>query len=72
MPTEAAITAGTASSGTAAAVGTAVKAFVLAHPATLSVTGGILLGVGAYYAINNWWGKRKGRETTAKATPAAS
>ncbi len=71
MATEATI-AGAGSSGTAAGVGTAVKAFALAHLATLSLTGGVLLGAGAYYAVNKWWRKRKDGETTAEPAPGAT
>ncbi len=35
-------------------VGTGLKAFVLLHPVSLATTGGILLGLGAYYAMGRW------------------
>ena len=41
-----------ASSGSLAAVGTAAKALVLAHPVGLSLVAGAALGAGAYWGIN--------------------
>lgn len=49
----------TAPQGSLAAVGTATKAFVMAHPIALSVVGGAALGVGAYYMLGKMMGKRK-------------
>jgi membrane protein DedA with SNARE-associated domain len=57
------------SNGSLAAVGTAVKAFVLTHPMTIAATGGAILGIGAYYTLGKLF-KKKG--TTAHVLPAAA
>lgn len=44
-------------------VGTASKAFVLAHPMGMAAAGGVLLGVGAYYAIGKMFGKKEKAES---------
>ncbi len=57
METEIATTAG--SNGSLAAVGSATKAFVLAHPIGMAVAGGALLGLGTYYVLGKMFGKKK-------------
>ncbi len=51
-------TVGTGAKGSLVSVGTATKALALAHPLTMAVTGGALLGISAYYAINNYRKRR--------------
>lgn len=36
------------------AVGTGLRAFALTHPVGLAVTGGVIVGAGAYYAANKY------------------
>jgi|GEM_PF-5614330 len=43
------------SAGAIAGVGTAARAFTLGHPIGLAITGGIIVGIGAYYAANKYW-----------------
>ena len=57
MATEVATTAG--ANGSLASVGTAAKALVLAHPITMAVAGGALLGAGAYYAAGKVFKKKE-------------
>lgn len=64
----------TGSSGTLAAigsslanVGTATKAFVLAHPMGMAAVGGALLGIGAYYALGKAFKKTEAPVQTAPA-----
>jgi hypothetical protein len=61
--TAAATTGNTLSSigSSLANIGTASKAFVLAHPMGMAAAGGVLLGLGTYYAL----GKMFGKKTTA-------
>ncbi|WP_295887826.1 hypothetical protein [uncultured Thiohalocapsa sp.] len=66
MPTQA---VATTSPGSLAAVGAAAKAFALAHPVSLSLAGGALLGAGAYWGIGKLLSKK---ETDVDAEPAAS
>lgn len=40
---------------TVASAGTAVRAFTLANPVALAVTGGVILGAVAYFAVNKYW-----------------
>lgn len=63
MSTQAALAAG---SGTK----TGLTSFIAAHSVALSLTGGALLGVGAYY----WFSKRKQKkaEEAEEAAPAAA
>lgn len=49
-----------------AAAGTGAKAFVLANPLTMAALGGVLVGVGGYYAYNRWRNK-SGKEAQAGA-----
>jgi pantothenate kinase len=71
--TTAATTAPAAMNGSLAAVGTAAKAFVLAHPVSLSIAGGVLLGAGAYWGIQRLIAKPKAEEQpTDTASPAAA
>lgn len=46
-------------------VGTASKAFVLAHPMGMAAVGGAVLGIGAYYAVGKIFKKKE-------AVPAAA
>ncbi len=71
--TTAATAAPVASNGSLAAVGTAAKAFVLAHPVSLSIAGGVLLGAGAYWGIQRLMSKKDATEQPAgTAAPAAA
>lgn len=71
MATEVATTAGTAgANGSLASVGTAAKALVLAHPITMAVAGGAILGAGAYYAIGKAF-KKKAALAAGQAPAAA-
>lgn len=36
------------------AVGTGLRGFALAHPVGMAVTGGVIVGAGAYYAANKY------------------
>jgi hypothetical protein len=76
MPTEvssAVATAASAPAGTPglgsslAGLGTAVKVFVLAHPVSLAVVGGALLGAGLYHVVT----RRGATHAAADAAPAA-
>jgi len=53
-----------------ASMGTATKAFVLAHPVGVAIVGGVLIGAGAYYVVKKFQGKDK--EQAASGTPAAA
>ncbi|WMP19405.1 hypothetical protein [Thiothrix lacustris] len=57
------------SNGSLAAVGGAVKAFVLTHPMTMAAAGGAILGIGTYYALGKLFKKK---DTSAHAMPAAA
>lgn len=64
METEVAATAGNNGSLSAvghslANVGTATKAFAIAHPIGLAAFGGALLGFGAYYAVGKAFKKKE-------------
>jgi pantothenate kinase len=59
----------TATPGSLAALGTAAKAFVLAHPVGMSLVGGALLGAGAYWGIEKLLRKK---EQAPAAEPAAA
>ncbi|WP_295885944.1 hypothetical protein [uncultured Thiohalocapsa sp.] len=63
----------TAAPGSLAAVGSAAKALVLAHPIGWSVAGGALLGAGAYWGIGRLL-RRKAQAPDAPdaAAPAAA
>ncbi len=61
-------TAATAGSGSSALssftsslanAGTAAKAFALSHPLGMAAAGGVLLGLGTYYAFGKMFGKKK-------------
>jgi hypothetical protein len=67
MASETAAAAG--SSTTLAGVGTAIKGFALAHLVGLSVAGGLLLGAGAYYAVDRFLDKRKEASAAKDAAP---
>lgn len=60
----------TSTNGSLASIGTATKAFALAHPITLAVTGGVLLGAGTYYAVGRLFKKKKTKAESA--APAAA
>jgi len=62
--------AATTSKSSLASMGTATKAFVLAHPVGVAIVGGALIGVGAYYVVKKIRGKDK--EQAEGATPAAA
>lgn len=53
-----------------AGVGSAGKAFVLAHPTTMAVTGGVLLGMGAYYTLGKVFRKKEPAMAEVTPTPA--
>jgi hypothetical protein len=55
-------------------VGSASKAFVFAHPTTMAVAGGVLLGVGAYYALGKVFRKKKisTENNAAEVVPTAA
>lgn len=40
-------------------IGTVSKAFVLAHPMGMAAAGGVMLGLGTYYAFGKMFGKKK-------------
>lgn len=74
MEAEAATAAAGSSNGTLAALGnslanagTATKAFVLTHPMGMAAAGGVLLGLGTYYAFGKLFGKK-----SAEPAPAAA
>jgi hypothetical protein len=50
-----------------AAVGTAAKAFVLAHPLGVAAAGGAVLGLGAYFGIRKLFGKKPAAPVLASA-----
>ncbi len=56
------------SNGSLAAVGSASKAFALAHPVGLALIGGTLVGVSVYYIANKWF--KKPAETSPEAVTA--
>ncbi|MEZ5452433.1 MAG: hypothetical protein R3E93_06370 [Thiothrix sp.] len=73
METEVATAAGgsLASVGNSLAnVGTAAKAFALAHPMGMAAAGGALLGMSAYYAIGKMFKKKD--IALVQAAPAAA
>jgi hypothetical protein len=70
--TAAATAAPAASNGSLAAVGTAAKAFALTHPVSLSIAGGVLLGVGAYWGIQRLLRKDPAKQPVGTAAPAAA
>lgn len=51
-----------------AALGTAVKAFVLANPVGIAAVGGALVGAGAYYAFT----RLRSKPAAATEAPAAA
>lgn len=51
-------------------VGTAAKAFVLAHPMGMAAAGGVLLGIGAYYAVGKMFKKKEA--APVEAAPVAA
>jgi hypothetical protein len=59
----------TAASGSLAAVGTAAKALLLAHPVGMSLAGGALLGASAYWGVERLLRKKA---QAANAEPAAA
>ncbi|MCG6940955.1 MAG: hypothetical protein LJE69_06865 [Thiohalocapsa sp.] len=61
-----------ASSGSLAAVGTAAKALVLAHPVGLSLVAGAALGAGAYWGINRLLHKEEQAAPDAESAAAAA
>lgn len=61
------ITATTASAkGSLSAVLATSKAFVVAHPMGMAVTGGALIGIGGYVALGRYFSKRKEKRETLK------
>lgn len=50
-----------------ASIGTASKAFALAHPMGMAAAGGVLLGLGTYYALGKMFGKKKTAEPVMAA-----
>lgn len=75
MAAEVTTLASTSSNGSLAAVGNSLanvgsvgKAFVLAHPTTMAVAGGVVLGLGTYYVLGKMF--RKKETTSTEATPA--
>ena len=67
----AANTAGSSSAGTSLAkLGATMKGVVMAHPIAWGAVGGVLLGVGAYYAIGKLRSKKE--ESAEQAEPAAA
>lgn len=66
------VVASTAGNGSAAAVGTAAKAFVLAHPLGMAAAGGVLLGMGTYHLLGKAFKKKEApaEAVVAEATPA--
>ncbi|CAA6828332.1 MAG: Unknown protein [uncultured Thiotrichaceae bacterium] len=44
--------------GHLATIGTAGKTFILAHPMGMAITGGALLGIGAYYTTSKLFKKK--------------
>lgn len=71
MQTEIATTTA-GSNGSLAAIGTATKAFVLAHPMGMAAAGGALLGVASYYALGKVFKKKEATVQADEATPAAA
>jgi hypothetical protein len=53
--------------GSVASTGSAVKAFTLANPIALAVTGGIILGAVAYYAADKYWLNKDEEDETETA-----
>jgi len=49
--------AATTSKTSLASMGTATKAFVLAHPVGVAIVGGALIGAGTYYLLKKYRGK---------------
>ncbi|NOS89906.1 MAG: hypothetical protein HOP34_15455 [Methylococcaceae bacterium] len=56
------------SKGTLAAIGTAAKTLVLAHPVSVAVVGGALIGWGTYYAVGKYIAKKAAADESATAT----
>lgn len=77
---ESQVAAAAASKGTFASigsslvnVGTATKAFAIAHPIGAAVTGGAILGVGAYMMLGKMFRKKdNGRVLVQEAVPASA
>jgi len=60
-----------ASTGSLAAIGSATKAFVLAHPLGMSAVGGALLGATAFYYVTKTFKKQPATATPATAAQEA-
>lgn len=71
METEVAATT-VGSNGTLASVGTAAKAFALAHPMGMAVAGGALLGVASYYTLGKMFKKKEVAPTELEAVPVTA
>jgi len=59
------------SKGHLASMGAGTKAAAFAHPVGLAIAGGILIGVGAYYAVSKYRKNKAQKETdntSAEAT----
>lgn len=59
------------SKGSLTAIGTASKAFALAHPVGIAVVGGALVGAGVYYIANRWFKKPAEVAQTSSETVTA-
>lgn len=55
---ESQIAAGTAAKGSLVSVGSALKAFVVAHPIGTATAGGVALGMLSYYMLGRMFGKK--------------
>ncbi len=55
-----------------AGVGTAAKAFALAHPMGMATAGGALLGIGAYYMLGKVFRKKDTTIPVQEAAPVAA
>lgn len=53
--------------GSLAAIGSATKAFVLAHPVGMAAMGGVIVGMGAYYYLSKR-SQKKAESNAAEAT----
>ncbi len=42
-----------------ASAGSATKAFLLAHPVSVAVVGGIILGAASYWFVSKYWKNKK-------------
>lgn len=67
---EAQLATSTVTLGSLAAIGTATKAFVLAHPLSLAAAGGAILALGSYYALGRLF--RKKGAASVQAAPVAA